>query len=57
MTGENYEHRKHWDVDKLKNLSEVFTIDICAYAVLSNYYHLILHVDRSTAKNWDQDEV
>ncbi len=57
VTGENYEHRKPWVVEKLKDLSEVFAIDICAYAIMSNHYHIILRVDADTAKNWDQDEV
>ena len=57
MTGENYEHRKLWVVEKIKELSEVFAIDVCAYAIMSNHYHVILHVDADTAKNWDQTEV
>ena len=57
VTGENYEHRKAWVVEKLKELTEVFAIDICAYAILSNHYHVILHVDTDRAKRWDQDEV
>ncbi len=57
VTGANYEHRKTWVVEKLKELSEVFAIDVCAYAIRSNHYHTILHVDAEKAKNWDQDEV
>ena len=57
VTGKNYEHRKPWVVEKLKQLSEVFAIDICAYAIMSNHYHVILHVDAETAKHWTQDEV
>jgi len=34
-----------------------FCIDICAYAVMSNHYHVVLHVDQSRAKNWTQEEV
>ena len=37
--------------------SEVFAIDLCAYAIMSNHYHVILHVDADTAKNWTQEEV
>ena len=57
VTGENYEHRKTWVVEKLKELSEVFAIDVSAYAIMSNHYHVILHVDAEKAKNWDQVEV
>ena len=57
VTGQNYEHRKPWVVEKLKELSEVFAIDVCAYAIMSNHYHIILHVDANKAMNWSQDEV
>ena len=57
VTGENYEHRKTWIVEKLKELSEVFAIKICAYAIMSNHYHVILQVDAEKAKHWALDEV
>ena len=38
VTGGNYEHRKTWIVEKLKELSEVFAIDVCAYEIMSNHY-------------------
>ena len=56
-TGANYEHRKTWVVEKLMELSEVFAIGVCAYAIMSNHYHIILYVDADKANNWDQDEV
>jgi hypothetical protein len=37
LTGRNYEHRKDWIVGKLKQLDEVFSISICAYAVMHNH--------------------
>jgi REP element-mobilizing transposase RayT len=42
FTGQNFDHRKQWVVDKITMLSTIFTIDICAYAVMSNHYHLVL---------------
>jgi REP element-mobilizing transposase RayT len=53
LTGNNYEHRKVWVTDRLTELTEVFAIDICAYAVMSNHYHLVLRVDRERAVAWD----
>lgn len=49
LTGRSYEHRKQWIVDKLKELAGVFAIDVCAYAVMSNHYHVVLRVDEARA--------
>ncbi|MEZ5489326.1 MAG: transposase [Gammaproteobacteria bacterium] len=57
FTGENFDHRKVWLVERAKQLSSIFSIDICAYAVMSNHYHLVLHVDGKQASDWSQDEV
>ncbi|NRA85027.1 MAG: transposase [Gammaproteobacteria bacterium] len=53
----NYDHRRQWLIDRIKLLSQVFAIDIAAYAIMSNHYHLVLHVDQHRAKNWSQEEV
>jgi REP element-mobilizing transposase RayT len=57
LTGKNYEHRKVWVVARLRELAEVFAIDICAYAVMSNHYHLVLRVDRRQAESWSSAQV
>ena len=55
--GKDYSHRKAWVLERLEFLSTVFAIDLCAYAVMSNHYHLILHVDRARARTWSREEV
>ena len=57
LTGNSYEHRKPWVVDRLKRLASIFAIEVCAYAVMSNHYHVVLHVDAQTAKSWSDWEV
>jgi REP element-mobilizing transposase RayT len=53
----DYSHRKEWFIDRLKELSVVFAMDVCAYAVMSNHYHLALFVDVVRARRWSDDEV
>ena len=54
-SGRCYEHRRKMIVDKIKQLAEVFNIDICAYAVMSNHYHLVLKVN--STKKWNEKQV
>lgn len=56
-TGENYDHRKQWIVSRLRFLSYIYAIDLCAYAVMSNHYHVVLHVDKQRAQSWTDAEV
>ena len=57
VTGRSYNHRKAWVVDKLAFLADVFAIDVCAYAVMSNHYHLVLRVDVDECESWSMDQV
>lgn len=56
-SGRNFEHRRVWVIERLRLLSQVFAIDICAYAIMSNHYHLVLHVDEQQANSWSDREV
>ncbi len=56
-TGQSYEHRREWIADKLKSLSDLFAIDIAAYAVMNNHYHLVLRVDKEMAEKWTHTAV
>jgi len=56
-TGESYDHRRQWLEDKLLELGSIFSIDICSYAIMSNHYHVVLHINKTQATNWTQDEV
>jgi len=57
LTGQSFEHRRGWIEDKMLELANVFAMDICAYAIMSNHYHVVLHVDNELANNWSLDEV
>ncbi|MCS5710772.1 hypothetical protein [Candidatus Berkiella aquae] len=57
QSGQDYSHRKAWIVGRIKQLTEVFAIRICAYAVMSNHYHLVLWVNDNDANQWTDEEV
>ena len=57
LTGKNFDHRRGWIVDRVKQLAGVFAIDVAAYAVMSNHYHLVLRVDVQRSRSWERDEV
>jgi len=57
VTGQNFDHRKQWLVDKITLLPSVFSIEICAYSIMSNHYHLVLKVDKVAAGQWTDEEV
>ena len=55
--GRDYSHRKTWVLERLAQLTSVFAIDICGYAIMSNHYHVILHVNCTQARTWTQQEI
>ena len=57
FSGQDYEHRRQWIEDKLYELTDVFALGLCAYAVMSNHYHVVLYVDKTEAENWSGREV
>ena len=44
VTGRSFSHRRQWMLDRLKVLTETFAIDLCAYALMSNHYHLVIKI-------------
>jgi len=44
-------------MDKLAELAGVFSVGACACAVMSNHYHLVLHINQPQALAWSDDEV
>ncbi len=57
LTGTSYEHRRGWIEKRLLQLATIFSIDVATYAVMSNHYHVILHVDQGQAQLWSAREV
>ena len=56
-SGQSYEHRRQWVVDRIRLLSSLFAIDVCAYAVMSNHYHLVLKVCPEQFEGLSDDDI
>jgi len=48
FTGKSFEHRRIFIESELLRLSDVFFLDLVAYAVMSNHFHVLLFIDQST---------
>jgi REP element-mobilizing transposase RayT len=55
--GRDLSYRKPWFLQRLKLLGDTFAINIPAHAVMSNHYHLVLHVDKARSDSWSMEEV
>ena len=57
VSGRDYEHRRGWIEEELLRLAEIFALDISAYSVMSNHFHVVLFVNTSDAEAWSDVEV
>jgi REP element-mobilizing transposase RayT len=57
QTQQDYEHRRQWIEDRIRLLSSLFAIDICAYAVMSNHYHIVVKLAPQQSVEWNHQEV
>jgi len=57
VTGFSFEHRRQWIIDRIKQLSSVFAVDLCAYAIMSNHYHIVIRINADEVKQWSNREV
>lgn len=57
LTGKCYEHRRLWVENRILLLAEIFCVDVCAYAVMSNHTHLVLRINKNKADMLSVDDV
>jgi REP element-mobilizing transposase RayT len=57
FSGKNFDHRKVWIEELLVHFSAHFGIELVAYSILSNHYHLILRNRPDVVTKWDDTEV
>ena len=56
-TGRSYEHRRDWFIERLATLTDVFSIEVAAYAVMSNHCHLVVYIDEKAASSLSVDAI
>lgn len=56
-TGFNFEHRRQWIVDRIQLLCGVFSVDLCAYAIMHNHYHIVVRIDVEQLQGWSDEEI
>jgi REP element-mobilizing transposase RayT len=56
-TGKDYQHRRQWIEDRIRILSSIYAIDICAYSVMSNHLHIVVKLCPEQSDNWTMDEI
>jgi len=57
VTGKDFDHRRGWIENRILELQTAFCIDVCAYAVMSNHYHVVLYVDQAQCEGLATAEV
>ncbi|WP_328185151.1 transposase [Marinobacter sp. OP 3.4] len=57
QSGKSYEHRRQWIEERIRLLSSLFAVDLCAYAVMSNHYHLVVKLCPEQGEEWTDEEV
>lgn len=57
VTQRSFEHRREWMQARLARLSETYAIDVCAYTLLSNHYHLVVKLCPERVNDWSGREV
>ncbi|TWU38970.1 hypothetical protein Q31b_40480 [Novipirellula aureliae] len=57
VSGKNFDYRKVWIEEYLKQFAQAFGIDLLAFSILSNHFHVILRSRPDVVATWDDEEV
>ena len=57
LSERDFTHRKQWIEDRLLFLEQIFCIDMAAFAVMSNHYHVVLKINREQALSLEDNAV
>ncbi len=56
-TGQDYSHRKRWIIDRMRHLAQYFAVEVAAYAIMANHFHLVVYFDPTASRRWSDKEV
>jgi len=56
-SGKSFEHRRQWIIERIRFLTDVFPIEVCAYSIMSNHYHVVLYVNEEELDNLSNQQV
>ena len=56
-SGRDYEHRREWIEAEILRLAEIFALDVAAYAVMSNHFHVVLFINSAESESWSAAQV
>ncbi len=56
-TGKDYEHRRKWIEEEILRLAGIFALDVSAYSVMHNHFHVILYINTDRSECWSESEV
>jgi len=57
LSGQSFDHRRQWMIDRIRYLTDVFSIEVCAYSIMSNHYHLVLYVNEKEINNCSNHQI
>jgi len=57
LTGYDYSHRKTWLEKRILGLCTIFSVDVYAFAVMDNHYHIVLYLDPLKPLRWTKETV
>lgn len=52
LTNRSCDHRRVWMQECLALLADTYAIDVCAYALMSNHYHLVIRLCSERVNDW-----
>lgn len=57
VSGNNYDHRHEWMLERMRLLTTCFAMDVYSYALMSNHYHIVFYIDPDRVDSWSDAEV